>query len=185
MSSNVERWERKYALHPVVAIVITVVITAAGVTLVGSFISIVHSAMASKHWSRTEGVITDSRWQPHKGQDGSAIVTYTYSVDGRTYEGKDLLAGGGRYFAEEEKAKVKQYRLGMTVPVFYDPQDPNCSCIESGYWSWVSVGPLAMGLLFLLIASWHAWRLVNKKPILGRPVEPAPAVEEYDFLPKK
>ena len=186
--SNVERWERRNALHPTLGKVYVVLLLCLGLAPIWWTVSVFRAARASRNWSRTEGVITESRWitgvGPHRS--GSADIRFRYTLNGQSYDGHNILAGGGEYYPDKQKEKVRQYRIGMTVPVFYDPKDPRSSCLEPGQGSEMSYVLLGIGLFFLFAALWLIWRLVRKQPITNRSgSDPPPAVEEYDFLPKK
>jgi hypothetical protein len=108
----------------------------------------------ASNWMTTTGRITTSAVTNTMGSDRKyyARIEYEYSVLGTTYVsnkinfsqrmGIDDTAMGT---AEE---KVKKFRAGSAVTVYYDPQDPRQAVIEKGGDS----GLLVLGGLFMAAA---------------------------------
>jgi hypothetical protein len=181
--SNVERWERKHALPRAVVILLIVFAVLFGGLFTFLSISGFWGAHASRNWSKTKGLILKSVWIPGKNQSGHAQIDFNYSVDGRDYRGDHILAGHNEYGALDEKDKVKQYQVGMTVPVYYDPANPTSSCLEPGVLSSLPFIDLGIGLFSIAVAISFAWRLSKRRPI-PYTREPPPVIEEYEFIPK-
>jgi hypothetical protein len=145
-------------------------------------------ARASRGWSRAEGRIEESRWVPGSGRSttGYAKIKYRYAVGGRTYEGRNILPGGGEYPESDEEAKVRQYRVGSAVTIFYDPERPESSSLEVGVVTRIPFLLLGLGVFSLACASSLGWRLRRGLRLVpaARPDE-RPPVEDYHFLPRK
>lgn len=92
----------------------------------------------AKNWLPVQAKITRSkltvRRPPPGNEIGTAVnvpdVTYTFSVQGKSYQGSRVSLGdvSGR-FAEEA---VRRYPVGATVTIYYDPNDPGNCVIERG-----------------------------------------------------
>ena len=125
---------------------------------------------ASRSWARTEGQIHESRFIDYgRRRDGIVRLRYSYTVEGRAYEGGNLLPGSLAYTDADEKEKVRQYRPGMTVPVYYDPQHPESSALEVGVmtrWPFIS---LVIGLFFFGGGIYLAIALARNKPASPSP----------------
>lgn len=89
--------------------------------------------MLSRRWPQTTGTVTHlpartlSRLEPKM----RVAVAYTYQLNGRTYSSCRVSfpdpIGGGRSFLESD------YPIGANVVVFYDPRDPQISCLRTGF----------------------------------------------------
>jgi Protein of unknown function (DUF3592) len=122
--------------------------------------------------SKAEGVILESRVDnvtvPLRGSDGRAWranIRYRYNVNGVTYESDRIAvirpirvfssSGQANNLVYEDNLHLK-YRVGRTVPVYYNPQNPSFALLERGYplsrivMNLVSIGLLAVGSGFLL-----------------------------------
>ncbi len=91
-------------------------------------------------------------------------LRYSYSVNGRTYEGGNLLPGTLAYTDRDEEEKVRQYRPGMTVSVYYDPRNPESSALEVGVMTRFPFIALAIGLPFIFGAAYIVWSSLRGKP---------------------
>ncbi len=119
---------------------------------------------SSRSWPSTEGTIYESRYIDHgRRRDGEARIRYRYAVNGRSYEGGNLLPGTLAYTDRDEQEKVRQYRPGMTVPVYYDPENPESSSLEVGVVTRFPFLGLGIGLPFILYAAYAGWRLLRGK----------------------
>ncbi len=74
----------------------------------GVYLSFFHSS----GFVKTEAVIVDVEYVPGDDGDGNYAATVEYSVDGKTYRG--VL-----------DVQSSTYKVGKTVSVLYDPNDPN------------------------------------------------------------
>jgi hypothetical protein len=116
-------------------------------------------AAASVAWPTTEGQITVSRVErtnrAGKGKANyTAVITYQYSLDGKTFEGDRVWFGDG-YLASHElasafRAAVHRYPVGKAVNVHYDPAEPAESVLEPGpTWSGSALYFVGLGLMTL------------------------------------
>lgn len=92
----------------------------------------------SRDWPHVQGMILTStvtrRPTGVTGADVYApVVTYTYEVSGRRFEGSKIafyIGGGGLRWANEISDR---YPKGSTVKVFYDPRDPSRAVLQPGH----------------------------------------------------
>lgn len=125
---------------------------------------------ASRSWASTQGVIYQSRFIDRgRRRDSEAQIRYRYSVNGQSYEGSNLLAGSLAYTDADEEEKVRQYRPGMTVPVYYDPQRPESSALEVGVLTRFPFIGLIVGLFFFVSGVYIAIALMRPKPASPSP----------------
>ncbi len=86
-----------------------------------------------------------------------ARVEYLYEVDGREHRGDTICIGGTLHTSLKRHAEQRcaRYPLGGRVEVFYDPMQPETSCLEKTgaggellfYLGWAFAGS---GAFFLL-----------------------------------
>ncbi len=114
----------------------------------------IKTAKESESWPSEQGVILSSKISVNSGSDSTtygADVTYRYKVKGNTYE-NDKVTASEVSTSNRGRAKkiVKRYRVGKKVAVYYDPDDPEESVLETGLTgaSWFLPG---MGLAFFII----------------------------------
>jgi Protein of unknown function (DUF3592) len=120
--------------NPVIMFAVLVVF---GLVLGGIGIYRYNLGKRSVSWPAATGVITASRAQPTKTENNRneyrLSVGYTYAVDGKTYSGTRITASDvyekTRNAAEEA---LKKYPIGGEVSVYYDPDDPGSSLLETG-----------------------------------------------------
>jgi hypothetical protein len=84
-------------------------------------------------------------------------VVYHYRVSGQDYTGFGIGDGFNQSYAnvEDAAAAVAPYRQRPTVTVYYDPANPEHSCLDTspmlGFLPWVIGG---IGLLLLALGLW-------------------------------
>lgn len=120
----------------------------------------------SSAWVATEGMITMSQFidNPPRGDD-EARIRYIYSVNGETYEGRNLLPGSLAYADALEAQKVAEYPVGMTTNVYYDPQNPQNSSLEPGTPTRLTYLGLLLGLMFISGAAYIGYSLIRGRPV--------------------
>jgi hypothetical protein len=118
----------------------------------GAFKYVVGSASAS--WPSTDGRITSSRLN----QTGSGTkakfrpsVSYSYTVQGSGYTGNQIRAVSSYSSRSRAEAELARYRVGSTVPVYYDPAKPASSLLVPGVTRSVYL-MLATGIACLALA---------------------------------
>ena len=128
---------------------------------------ILDNAKASVDWPTTPGVIERSEVVTSKNNDNQTMyepeVAYSYSVDGKDYEGNTVgfgakFSSSSRGFADDV---VGKYPKGKDVSVHFRPEQPGDSVLEPGV-TWMSYVPYAIGLLFLGIGLLFVGGLVLK-----------------------
>lgn len=89
------------------------------------------------HFAQTTGQVTASEVTHHRGSKGGTTygvsIHYTYTVDGRKFSGQryryaDWSSSDSKWAYEA----VAQNAVGATVPVFYDPKNPEDSLLSPG-----------------------------------------------------
>jgi hypothetical protein len=92
---------------------------------------------AARSWQQTTGTVVSSTVQVRRtGRSRSEIpvVVYQYVVHGQTYHGQTVRAGE-RFFsarlAGQARETAARYPSGASVTVYYDPQNPAESALET------------------------------------------------------
>jgi len=116
-------------------------------------------AKDSASWPSVPGQITGSSIETLTGNDGvtyKAVISYRYPVNGAVYEGKRVAYGdhSSSDYSHANKIAMK-YIIGREVKVFYKPDKPRESLLETGIKPQVYV-MLAIGLLFFVIGVFAA-----------------------------
>lgn len=95
--------------------------------------------IASGSWPSVPGVVQETTAKAWLDSDRKRTLfygraVYRYAVDGKDYTSDltDLGPGTKRDTPEEALADVGEYRPGMNVTVYYDPDDPSVGVIEKG-----------------------------------------------------
>jgi hypothetical protein len=121
--------------------------------------TLIHS-LRTRHWPATDGVIQSAHVQSHSGSDGrtySAVVTYTYSVAGVSYEGDKISIGQISSSSAYAQRILDRYPVGKEVLVHYSPTDPAVVVLETGVhggtWLCFGIGTafVLSGVMFLRI----------------------------------
>ncbi len=62
----------------------------------------------------------------------AAMILYQYHVRDRRYKSDNFTIGGNVSTGSKEKEenKVRQYSVGTTVEVYYNPENPEDACLE-------------------------------------------------------
>jgi hypothetical protein len=115
--------------------------------------TIVRNARASAAWPTTQGQITASEIEHSRDSEGddsyTPRVTYTYQVNGLSYESYMIKYGETSYGNEGTALEIlSRYPVGQAVNVYYDPTNPDRAVLEPG----VSGGSyilLGIGVLFV------------------------------------
>lgn len=93
--------------------------------------------LKTNRWKTVWATIVSSRVDQVESSEGSAAytprITYTYTVDMQEYTSERIFPSKGwnissfTFFADK---LVKKYTQGKTVQAFYDPAEPEHSCLE-------------------------------------------------------
>ena len=124
-------------------------------------------AVDSRGWPSTTGTVihTDVHEVQHHNEEyrGSSFypkVLYRYTVYGESYTA-DRLTFGGDPGSNRVSAKkiVDKYPVGMTLTVYYDPNDPSVAVLNIGT-SPMAYGMVGAGLVLIAVGgfSLRAWK---------------------------
>ena len=116
------------------------------------------ASLRARGWPQTVGRVLSSGVQIHSHSSGRGgrihspypYVVYRYQVNGQEFQNKRMHFGNviGGLGATRSAAR---YPAGMTVPVFYNPQNPNEAVLEKrAAGNWINLLILAVLLLLLL-----------------------------------
>jgi hypothetical protein len=115
------------------------------------------SARASSTWPHVTGEVTDSEISSDGDGGYSPLVRYSYSVSGQLFTRERICFGVERMFAGYKFAQTypERYRVGSPVAVYYDPNQPSASVLESGISKRTFI-PMAFGIGFVIFGGWFA-----------------------------
>ncbi len=132
-------------------------------------------AEASQEWPYVIGEITYSGMNSHIS-DGkkmySIAIRYSYVIDNKTYEGAGVTVADntGAVSSTSSKSRVqktlKKYPKGKQVEVYYDPDFPESSVLETGM-SFLGKVLCKLPWLFVFLGAWMLLS-VFKRILLGR-----------------
>ncbi len=118
---------------------------------------------ASAYWPQAEGVVTASKFISRGSRKMDNLkyypkVSYEYTVKGRTFTSSRIRFQIGGYYSTNRlgiEQIIKEYPVKKKIAVYYDPQDPAKSCLETGSTGGTTflVGMLCMLIGFILIVS--------------------------------
>lgn len=116
------------------------------------------TALESRSWSRTQGIVRMSTVQEDLDGEGilyKARVSYRFTVDGREFVGNRACFGDSDRSSWSLLARriVARYRVGAAVTVHYDPEKPSEAVLEPGI-SGVLMARMALEAAFLAMAIW-------------------------------
>ncbi|MDP2922258.1 MAG: DUF3592 domain-containing protein [Candidatus Omnitrophota bacterium] len=129
----------------------------------------IDNGINSSNWPSVEGRIIFSKVDSHLSKSTGEMHTrhyepdirYRYIANGIEYSGKNLQFiqdGFGKNWSER---KVNEYPVAKVVKVFYKPQSPELSVLESGgsrWWTNITILiALAFALVFILLAYACYW----------------------------
>ncbi|NIS81779.1 MAG: DUF3592 domain-containing protein [Anaerolineales bacterium] len=133
----------------------------AGVLLIVQGISRLRLAARTRAWASTLGMVVESRVKQDFIGDAinyQPLVRYTFSYRGQEFE-SDQIFIGSKFFTTPSKALpyVHRYPEGRSVRVYYDPQDPSQSFLETGRSSRIYIdfviglGLIGVALVILMV----------------------------------
>lgn len=129
--------------------------SALGIGLIIFGLFTLREASRSRGWATVEGRVVSANVNVFTGKSGTTwrpIVIYSYSVGGIRFMSSRIafhpVAAADRAGAAKVAA---QYPAGRTIPVFYDPRDPEQAVLEPGGNPWV---PIIGGGAFSMLAVW-------------------------------
>ena len=111
-------------------------------------------ALDSQNWIQTNGIVTASKikhtvshgnvnhWEPN--------VEYSYHVENKEYIGSQMVIGPTGTLPWLATADTKQYPVGASIRVFYNPRDHSESVLKPGVTKGINVS-IAVGLLVIAV----------------------------------
>jgi len=126
---------------------------AVGLVLFGLFA--LRETSRSRGWLETDGRVVSSTVHEFAGKVGTTyrpMVIYSYAVGAVRFMSSRVAFHAVNSADREDAARAAaRYPAGATVPVFYDPQDPEQAVLERGRNPWV---PILTGGAFSMLAVW-------------------------------
>ena len=127
-----------------------------GIIFIVHFTYIFILSKRNKSWKITEGEIINSKMQESYFDEGAmykAVIQYKYIIGEKEYFSNRVFHGDyiGKNFSKSVKTLINKYVKGATVLVYYNPQHPNKSVLETGIHP-VIYRELIVGILFLLLS---------------------------------
>ncbi|HSS66602.1 MAG TPA: DUF3592 domain-containing protein [Gammaproteobacteria bacterium] len=111
---------------------VAVLIVAGGLVVVFGELGASRKLEKARSWPETKGeVLSFSLTRSYLG-DFFASIRYRYRVEGTDYTGDTIRPGGRMTFRSKRLARELEgrYKTGVTVPVYYDPENPAECCID-------------------------------------------------------
>jgi hypothetical protein len=118
--------------------------------------TIVRNARASAEWPTAEGRISSSEIEHSTDSEGdddyTPRVSYTYQVNGLSYENFTIKFGETTYSSERTALEIlARYPVGQAVSVHYDPTNPDRAVLEAGV-TGGSYIVLSIGVIFVFVS---------------------------------
>jgi len=127
------------------------------------FLSGLVRAIQSRGWPRTPGKVIESKVErsatsSESGSESyrySPLVRYTYAVEGKTLESKQIAVGVISGSEAGAEAVVAKYPVNAQVTVYYHPGRPYLAVLEPGRFVLPLVAALVSGAVcYLVVATW-------------------------------
>lgn len=108
-----------------------------GISLLILSIYYYYKSRDSKKWSKTKGQISKTNLDKFPDSDSVSYrveIEYSYNVANKVYNSKRKFYGDHLLssFYWSTKKLVGKYRIGDTIDVYYNPQNPNDAVLEQG-----------------------------------------------------
>ncbi len=153
-------------------LLIALIIAGLALTWFGCYF--IYKGYESRSWPRIPGKITASyaEQQTRRSSDTGhssyfvyvARIRYSYSADGKAYTSDEISFGGNQYTSKRKyktEKYLKQFPVGKSVTVYYNPGDPSQSVLKQGI-TGGSLLILAGGIIFLLAAAGMFYSIIKK-----------------------
>ena len=139
-----------------------------GLIGLGVGLELILTGINSTRWPTTRGRIVTSEitmeYRPnHDTTYYHPEVTYTYSVAGQEYQGRQVSVGDHDSDSVKSARKITdKYFRTMDVEVFYDPNDPSNALLEPGF-RFSSVLIFMAGAVFFIAAILGLFGIIGGK----------------------
>ena len=138
----------------------------AGLFLFGCFWALLGELLAargSRMWPSVSARIETSRlvrnYDCNRMPGYHCRIRYEFAIGEQDYVGDTISFGGFRYFTRRVAESLQQcYRVGVSVTVFYKPDDPELSVVRPGFTSTL-IYPIALFTVALGVEIWALWTL--------------------------
>lgn len=118
---------------------------------------IISKSRESLAWPHTDGTITRSD-AASEADDLLPLIEYSYAVDGRSFQTSHQFPPSVSPSQELSKQYLQRYPVGVSIQVYYQPDNPQHATIEpgmaSGDWFVFALGLLTtiFGIVFLFFS---------------------------------
>jgi len=147
---------RKKPMGPLQAKVFAVFMLLGGSALLAFGAYRLYYGYASKKWPTTQGLVLLSHVKKGRGSKSNrttykAVVSYSYKVKNKTYEGSRVSFGDGASSNHKVACKlVDMFPKGKTIKVYYKPEDPENAVLVPGI-HWIGFLLGGIGLILILV----------------------------------
>jgi hypothetical protein len=151
---DTKREYKKKELSRPIAFIFFIAFVGFGVLALFIGINTLKNAYQSKWWPTVEGIVISSEVGHHHDHNSStykAQVLYDYKIEGSVFSSNTVSFG--QYSSgnpRQARRIVNRYPKEKLVKVYYNPNNPEVSCLEPGA-SWSSYILLLFGALFASI----------------------------------
>lgn len=117
------------------------------------------TAWAMRRWQRTQGTVVtaEMRRSKQKTHDGcllyDPVLRYSYSVDGRTFEGSRYTHHAAGKDAGRTTQFIARLAQGAELPVYYHPRNPAEAVVQPPAWQSPAMAALSCALLMVVLAA--------------------------------
>jgi hypothetical protein len=119
-------------------------------------------ANSSANWSQIEGKIIQSYGHYSSGYKSGRIlhanIVYEYSKDNKVYRSNTISFGAFKQVGSDARMYLERYPLNQRVTVYYDPRNPQNSCLEPSSFD----SRFHIHLIFALVLFFFGCGLANK-----------------------
>ena len=128
---------------------------AGGLTMSYTLATELPLAFVSKDWPAIQGTVTKTGTVLRRKGRSSHWIQYQYEVNGQSYESK-RFAFAGKIFSRNtaQERRLRRYREGKPIKVYYDPGSPETAVIEPGVRIMGFLGALFIAGIFIPAGMW-------------------------------
>ena len=120
----------------------------------------------SMTWPSTEGIVLEKSLagkQVEKGTLYKPEIKYQYSVNNKSYNGNKIAFSIFIFGKDWATTIINKYNPNDKIQIFYNPNDPQTSCIKPGPEIWASAYTLvSLGGIFYILFSFYRNKKTHK-----------------------
>lgn len=111
---------------------VAILIMAGGLVVVFGELGASRVLKKTRTWPEVEGEVLSFQLSRSYLGDFFASIRYRYRINGVDYTGESIRPGGRMTFRSKRLAREleSRYRPGVSVPVYYNPDNPAECCID-------------------------------------------------------